>query len=109
MTKHDTLPVRAAARYAVPRAVRSMTFAQGVGRKAPDVIRADLERHAGAVSDLLGERQWLVGDALTLADIAVFVQMFCIRGTVEGWPIIHAWPAVAAWMDRVDAATSGKS
>jgi glutathione S-transferase len=105
LTKNDHAFVRAAAKFAVPLATRSRTRAQGVGMKSPDMIHEDLERHVEAVNGLLGDRSWLVGNALTLADIAVFVQLFCIRATVEGWPIVHGWPKVASWMDRVDGAT----
>jgi len=105
LTKRDAGVVRALARFVVPRETRARTRAQGVGKKSPDAIHADIERHVGSLGDLLGKRQWLVGDALTLADIAVFVQLFCIRSTLEGWPIINGTPNVVSWMDRVDAAT----
>jgi glutathione S-transferase len=46
---------------------------------------------------------------LSLADIAVFVQFACIRGSDEGARIVAALPRVAAWMDRVDAATQPRT
>ena len=55
---------------------------------------------------LLAGRDWLVGSEISLADIAVFAQMYCIRGADEGAKLIEARPAVAAWMERVDRATA---
>ena len=52
-----------------------------------------------------GDNAWLLGDRLTLADIAVFAQLFCIRASDEG----GAWSEtarVAAWLDRVAATTA---
>jgi len=107
LAKRDNAVGRAIARFAVPRETRAMAFAQGVGRKSPAVLRSDLERHVESVAALLGDREWLVGSSLTLADIAVFVQLFCIRETVEGAPILHARGHVMEWMGRVDRATAG--
>jgi glutathione S-transferase len=90
---------------AVPLAVRSTTRAQGVGRKSRLEILRDVEAHVTAVRDLLDGRPWLVGDALSLADISVFAQLFCIRGTDDGARIIDDHASVAAWMDRVDELT----
>ena len=62
-----------------------------------------------ALDGLVGDGQWLVGSALTLADIAVFAQLFCIRGSDEGARVVAALPRVAAWMERVDAATQPRA
>jgi len=48
----------------------------------------------------------LVGDAPSIADIAVFVQLFCIGGTAEGSAVLDSQPTVRAWMDRVAERTS---
>ena len=50
-------------------------------------------------------QDWLVGDALTLADIAVAAQVECIVGAAEGQAAMAKTPAVAAWLARVDRAT----
>ena len=47
-----------------------------------------------------------MGDALTLADISVFAQFFCIRGAEEGAAAIEKAPSVVRWMARVDEATA---
>lgn len=89
----------------VPLAVRNTVRAQGVGRKSRDQILRDVRAHAAAVDGLLAGGDWLAGRALSLADIAVFAQLFCIRGTPEGARIVDEHPAVVSWMARVDAAT----
>jgi glutathione S-transferase len=92
----------------IPGMMRRLTRQQGVGRKSDAQVLADIERQVSAVGDCLGGRSWLVGDALCLADLSVFAQLFCIRGAEEGARIIQAHPAVVDWMERVDRAT-GKS
>lgn len=79
---------------------------QGIGRKSPVEVEAEVGRHLQALTDLLGADDWLVGDHLSVADLSVFAQLFCIRGAVEGERLVtEHYPVVAAWMDRVDAAT----
>ncbi len=90
----------------VPRAVGRIARGQGIGRKSRPDVEAEVTRHLGALTGLLGGRDWLVGERLSLADISVFAQLYCIRGTVEGERLIVAEPTVSAWMNRVDAATS---
>ena len=89
----------------LPLVLKRQTAAQGVGRRPLAVVEADVARHVEAIEGLLAGREWLVTDSLTLADIAVFAQLFCIRGAAEGARLVQARPAVVAWMDRVDAAT----
>ncbi|MEE4299014.1 MAG: glutathione S-transferase family protein [Pseudomonadales bacterium] len=90
----------------LPRAIRRVTDAQGIGRKARDDIERELGRHLDAIVAWLGDGDWLEGETLTLADIAVFVQLYCIQGAITGDEAVAARPALVAWMDRVDAATS---
>jgi glutathione S-transferase len=59
-----------------------------------------------AIAGLLGDRHWLVGESITLADISVYSQLSCISGTEEGAAIIQAVPPSAAWLRRVDQATA---
>lgn len=90
----------------LPGTIRRVTKAQGVGRKARDDVERELGRHLDALVAWLGDDDWLVGETLTLADIAVFAQLFCIQGANTGCEAIAARPALVAWMDRVDAATA---
>ncbi|HRK71453.1 MAG TPA: glutathione S-transferase family protein [Micropepsaceae bacterium] len=89
----------------VPKIAARQSKAQGTGRKSQAQIITDLERHADAVAGLLGARNYLVGKMLSLADISVFAQLFCIDGTPEGKAVIDARPGLRAWMTRVDQET----
>ncbi len=89
----------------LPRLLRRTTRSQGVGRKPRAMLLRDVERHVEAVEGLLGEGDWLVGSALTLADLSVFAQLACIQATDEGRTVVEAHPAVGAWLGRVDAAS----
>jgi glutathione S-transferase len=68
-------------------------------------VLRDLDRHLDSVTDMLAGGRFLLGDALTLADVAVFAQLFCIRGAEEGARAIEPRAAIGAWMERVDALT----
>jgi len=93
----------------VPRVLGRLARGQGIGRKRRTDVEAEVARHLSALTGLLGGRDWLVGERLSLADISVFAQLYCIRGAIEGERLIGAAPTVSAWMDRVDAATSPQS
>jgi glutathione S-transferase len=98
--------MRAVGAVAARRKMREVLAKQGVGRKTEEQVLGDVARHAEAVAGWLGTREWLVGERMTLADIAVLVQLICIRGTTEGERILSTQPTVLSWMERVDAATS---
>jgi len=106
LAAHDAAPFRALAPLLLPRIFAAQLRQQGIGRKSLASVLADLERHVGAVASLLERHDFLVGDALTLADISVFVQLFCIRGVDEGAAAIEKQPRVVRWMNRVDEATA---
>ncbi|MBU2037587.1 MAG: glutathione S-transferase C-terminal domain-containing protein, partial [Gammaproteobacteria bacterium] len=49
---------------------------------------------------LLYERDWLVGEQITLADIAVAVQLQAIAATPQGKQALLAYPDVQLWLAR---------
>jgi len=102
----DSGILKALAPHVIPGMLRRLTRKQGVGRKSVQQVLEDVRRHVDALADLIGDREWLVGEALSLADLSVFAQIRCIRGAEEGARIIEGRPPVVAWMERVDAATS---
>lgn len=106
LAAHDNAAVRALSPYLLPRMLGAQLKQQGIGRKPVEAVLHDVQRHLESVAQMLGEREWLVGDALSLADIAVFVQLYCIRGAEEGAKLIESRLALVAWMERVDRATS---
>lgn len=109
LTRQDPALVRVLARWAVPAAVRRQARAQGVGRKSVATVLADVAAQVQAVEELIGAHGWLVGRALTLADIAVCVQLACFDSVPQGRAIIDRHGRVRHWMDRVDAATRSRT
>jgi glutathione S-transferase len=106
LVKYEGSLVRTIAPYAMPFVLRSQVSSQGVGKRPLDVVLRDVERHLDALAGILGGGRWLVADRLTIADVSVFAQLFCIRASDEGGRMVAARPAVAAWMERVDRATA---
>jgi glutathione S-transferase len=91
-----------------PAAVRSQSRAQGIGRKHKDAVVADVERHFGALDALLQDREYLAGNALSLADISVYAQAACIKETEEGAVSIARFPAVLRWFHRIGDQTASR-
>jgi glutathione S-transferase len=58
------------------------------------------ERVLGRLEEHLDGRTYLVGDSLTLADIAVYGYTHVAE---EGGFSLEPYPAVRAWLDRVAA------
>jgi glutathione S-transferase len=107
LTTDDPSPVKLAARWVVPSVMRGVLRRQGLGRKSPAAVLDEVQRELDAIAGWLDGGRFLLGDSLSLADIAVFAQLFCIRATAEGGALVADRPLVAAWMDRVDAKTLG--
>ena len=61
-------------------------------------LHADGERALAAMERHLDGRSWLVGDAITLADVSLYAYTHCAR---EGGFDLEPYPAVRAWLDRV--------
>lgn len=82
-------------------AAKQFTTAQGLGRKSPADVIKDAQRHFAAIDGLLGNRDWLVGDMLSVADLAVACQVNALRYAEECEAMIGERPAVLAWLARV--------
>ncbi len=108
-SKHEGALLQRIARWAIPRELLKVTRAQGTGRKTPEGLKRDLDRHLQMINQWLNDGDWLVGNSLTLADIAVFVQLDCIAGTVEGQDLMRGYDALRDWMQRVHQATAPAS
>lgn len=106
LTKYYPEWLQAAARFVVPAMMRGVLSRQGVGRKPPAIVLRDVQRHVEAIEGWLGPRDWLVGEALSAADLSVFAQLTCIRAADEGGRLVAASRPVVAWLERVDAATA---
>lgn len=76
---------------------------QGLARQP----RAEVERQffalLAALETVLGERPWLAGDALSIADISVAAQLSELIRTSDLAPRVLALQRLAEWLARVDA------
>jgi glutathione S-transferase len=86
-------------------ALKTTTIAQGVGRRSPEQLAADVERLLGAIEDLQRPTGFVVGTALTLADIAIAAQAECICDSTIGKRALQSRPALAAYFKRIDELT----
>ena len=102
---HDTGAMRWLFQRVLPRVLRKNTVSQGLGRKTPEEVCADVEAHMDALVDLLSEGDWLVGDALSLADIAVASMCTVIERAEEAAAMMQARPVIQSWRERVDERT----
>lgn len=86
-------------------ALRKVAVTQGLGRKTEPQVTAELAKHYDGLAAKLDGRDWLVGDSISIADLAVRSMVFVLDRTIEGKALHTARPALAAWSARVDAAT----
>jgi len=93
--QYDLEPAIAVVRFWLVYSGRAEEYADRADARRPDGYRAlaALERH-------LGGRHFLVGDALTLADIALYAYTHVAH---EGGFDLGGYPAVRGWLDRVAA------
>jgi len=89
----------------VPAILRKAGESQGAGRRPRAVILGDIERHVSSLQAILGSNDYLLASGFSAADISVFVELDAIRVAELGNEIIGRYPAVVAWMGRVDALT----
>jgi glutathione S-transferase len=97
--------IRRATERALPTLMRNLLKAQGLGRKAPEAVLDDLDRHLESL-DAWIQGDWLIGSQLTVADVAAYAQLACVGETADGAALLALRPRVLAWMERVNGATS---
>lgn len=95
----------------LPRLIRNnlgkMLHVQGLRRKTEEHIFRDLTRQLNALNDMLDGSEWLVGNAISLADVSVYPMVSAIADGVEGLEHIKQHPNVLQWLTRVENATGG--
>lgn len=109
LVKNEPVYIKLIAPKFIPAMISRTAKSQGVGKKSLEVISNELNDHVNAIAEWLSGGQWLVGDAISIADISVFSQLKCLDGTSEGASVLNAFPEVKAWMKRVDLATNSRS
>lgn len=97
--------LRRATERALPTFMRNVLRAQGIGRKEHARVIDDFGALLGSLAELLGDRDWLIGDRLGLADIAVYAQLSCACDTGEGAALLADHASLMRWMERVNVST----
>ena len=88
---------------AVARFLKTYSGRPDVWEKRRARLTADGERALATMEDFLGDRDWFVGDGMTLADITLYAYT---HAADEGGFSLDDKPAIRRWLARV-AAESG--
>jgi len=74
---------------------------QGLGRYPREQVVQQFMGHVEHLEGILAAQPWLVGDACSIADIAVASQLAEVRRTSHLADAIMRYPAVAAWLEKL--------
>lgn len=77
---------------------------QGLGRKSPSHVRADLERTLDAIEALLEGKDFLVGGEPYLCDLALAAQLVYLTRAASLAKVLETRPETQAYLERVRAA-----
>lgn len=91
----------------VPGAVRKKLRQQGLSRRPRQDIGQSLSHLCADLSRMCAPG-YLVGDSLTLADIAVWVQLHCIGQAADGQQQIARHRPLTDWMQRIERETAAR-
>ena len=105
MVEHESRFLRWLLPKVIPGGIAKITANQGIGRKSIEQLLVDVERHVAAVNGLLGDGQWLVGNQLSLADLAVYGMFQALKDADMVLELMQRHPAVLNWMTRIENAT----
>jgi glutathione S-transferase len=81
---------------------------QGLGRLSLGTVLDELGRRFDELEVLLGDKPFFFSDVVSVADLALFGQFATMRSgpTPQAARLLDARPKLAAFFDRVDAATA---
>lgn len=88
-----------------PKIIGKQARDQGTGRKAVAAVCDDVDRHLDAIDRLVASGGWLVGEAVSIADIAVVSMLTVLERAEEAEAGMRQRPALLDWRQRVDAVT----
>lgn len=80
-----------------------LTSTQGIGRKPREQVVADVNRHFEHLEGLLTNRDWLVGESLTYADLAVISQINALLYATEARSAMANKVHIQPWIDRINS------
>lgn len=89
----------------IPRLIAKQASSQGLGRKSQEVVCIEAARHFEAIEQISQRQEYLVGQQLSVADIAVASMFTVLDRAEEAYELMLARPALMAWRERIDTAT----
>jgi glutathione S-transferase len=93
---------RLPAKLALKTALGLQLYMQGLGRMLAEDVEAELLQHLDRIESVLSASAWLVGNTMTLADIAVGSQLLEIQRTSNKLrPELQSRPHLFAWLCRL--------
>jgi glutathione S-transferase len=97
-----------------PEAVKAFSddrkaFRGGAPRMHPSDATGALKMYLERIAGMLQGREWLLGDAPSLADFSVYHCLWTVRRAGPLADILQPHAAIAAWMDRIAAFGHGTS
>lgn len=104
--KHDHPAFAAIAKFVAPKVLNDVANKQGIGRKDWPTVEKDLNRHLSSLENWLEDDKYLVANQLTLADIAVFSQLYCMMTTPQGQTAVSRYSNIQRWMENIDNLTA---
>ena len=94
-------PLGIAARLFYQRRIAKQLRGQGTGRKSPAQISADLRHELDALTAILGEQPYLLGQVPYLCDFAVNAQLVYISRPPASAEILREFSALRSYMERM--------
>jgi glutathione S-transferase len=80
---------------------RLRAIGQGMGRKSPERLEAEFERHLSRLSDLLRGKSYFFGDQPSAADIAVWSQLRALKYCTQE-RLVTQHEIIGPFLDRMD-------
>jgi glutathione S-transferase len=96
-------PLGIAARLFYQRRIKAQLRGQGTGRKSPGQIAADLHRELAALTGMLADQPFLLGDKPYLCDFAVNAQLVYMCRPPGSAEILRDYAVLMAYMERMKA------
>ncbi|WP_101758013.1 glutathione S-transferase family protein [Oceanicoccus sp. KOV_DT_Chl] len=89
----------------IGKIIGKQASAQGIGRKEPAAVCAEVAKHFAAINTVVSAHEFLLGDALSIADISVVSMCTVLERAQEANALMLELPALMAWRERVDLLT----
>lgn len=88
-----------------PGLIARQAHGQGIGRKNPEAVCAEMAEHFNSINTMVTGADWLVGDSLSIADIAIVSMCTVLERAAEAKALMNEQPELLAWRERVDQVT----